>query len=114
MYPDVFLHACAHDRPRIFTALHDTVNPLQSTENLFVSNILLMNYAFYILKSNPRDILTLKKYVNDQVVFGKLLEAIIRRRMAVGKASFEKIAIGHDLSLIAEPPGAFYNILYTL
>lgn len=114
MYPDVFLHAYTHDRPRVFAALHDTVNPLQSTENLFVSNILLMNYAFYILKDNPRDILALKKYVNDQVVFGKLLEAIIKRRMAVGKASFEKIAIGHDLSLIAEPPGAFYNILYTL
>lgn len=113
MYPDVFLHAYAQNKKQIFNALIDTVNPLQSTENLFVSNIILMNYSFHILKNKPREILKLKKYINDEALFSKLLEAIITRRMAISKSLFEKISIGQDLSLIKDNPSAFYNILYS-
>ncbi|WP_210643652.1 hypothetical protein [Pseudomonas sp. Tri1] len=113
MYPDVFLHAYEHDEKQVLGALADTTNPRQSTDNLFVSNIILMNYSFHILKNKPREILKLKKYVNDDALFGKLLEAIIRRRMAVNKALFDKIPTGHDLSLIRDDPTSFYNILYS-
>ncbi|MGN8346729.1 hypothetical protein ACLEJQ_24305 [Pseudomonas sp. SMV71] len=37
MYPDVFLNAYAQDKRQVLNALLDTINPLQSTENLFVS-----------------------------------------------------------------------------
>jgi hypothetical protein len=114
MYPDVFLHAYAKNKRQIFNVLIDTINPLQSTENLFVSNIILMNYSFHILKSNPREILKLKKYINDEALFRKLLEAIITRRMAINKSSFEKASIDQDLSLIKDNPTSFYNILYSL
>lgn len=113
MYPDVFLHAYEHNKKQLFSALADTVNPLQSTENLFVSNIILMNYSFHILKNRPRDILKLKKHINDEALFGKLLEAIILRRMGVDKASFEKLPTGHDLSSIKDHRSSFYNILYS-
>jgi len=112
MYPDLFLNTYAQDRQRVLNALIDTINPLQSTENLFVSNMILMNYSFHILKNRPRELLKLKKYVNDEVLFGKLLEAIILRRMSVTKALFEKIPTGHDLSLLNDDPASFYNILY--
>jgi len=114
MYADVFLDAYAHDKRRVFSALIDTLNPLQSTENLFVSNLILMNYSFHILKDKPREILKLKKHLDDEVIFGRLLEAIIRRRMAVDKALFEKVPTGHDLSLINDDHPLFYNILYRL
>ena len=85
MYPDVFLPTYAQDRQKIFDALIDAVNPLQSTENLFVSNMVVMNYAFHVLRDKPREILKLKKYVRDEALFGQLLEVIIMRRMAVNK-----------------------------
>lgn len=114
MYPDVFLYAYTHHRQQVFEALVDTVDPLQSTENLFVSSIILMNYAFYILRTHPREILKLKKFVDDDALFGKLLEAVIKRRMGVTKVQFEKIPTGHDLSLINDKQTSFYNILYSL
>lgn len=113
MYPDVFLPTYAQDRQKIFDALIDAVNPLQSTENLFVSNMVVMNYAFHILKDKPREILKLKRYVRDEALFGQLLEVIIMRRMVVNKAMFEKIPTGHDLSLIEDGQISFYNILYS-
>ncbi|UVM61377.1 hypothetical protein [Pseudomonas sp. B21-010] len=113
VYPDIFLTTYAQDRQKIFDALIDAVNPLQSTENLFVSNMVVMNYAFHVLKDKPREILKLKKYVRDEALFGQLLEVIIMRRMAVNKALFEKIPTGHDLSLIEDGQASFYNILYS-
>ncbi|MBC3349819.1 hypothetical protein HU811_24480 [Pseudomonas sp. SWRI196] len=112
MYPDVFLNTYEHDKKQIFSALADTINPFQSTENLFVSNIILMNYSFYILNNKPREILKLKKYINDEALFGKLLEAIITRRMVVSKALFDNLPTGQDLSLIKDEQTSFYNILY--
>jgi len=114
MYPDVFLDTCTQDRKRIYDALIDTVNPLQSTENLFVSNIILMNYSFHVLKNKPREISRLKKYVDDELLFGKILEALIHRRMAVDRATFETIGIGHDLASVKDDHKSFYNILYSL
>jgi hypothetical protein len=114
MYPEVFLIAYTQNRRQVFNALIDTINPLQSTENLFVSNMILMNYSFYILRKQPREILKLKKYVNDETLFGKLLEALIMRRMGVTRALFETILTGHDLSLIKDEQTSFYNILYSL
>jgi len=114
MYPDVFLDTYTRDRKRIYDALIDTVNPFQSTENLFVSNIILMNYSFHVLKNRPREISRLKTYVNDELLFGKILEALIHRRMAVDRATFETIGIGHDLASVKDDHKSFYNILYSL
>lgn len=114
MYPDVFLNTYAQNKKQIYNVLIDTINPLQSTENLFVSNIILMNYSFYVLKNKPQEILKLKKYVNDDLLFGKLLEALINRRMAVNRAMFEMIDIDHELSSIKDNHTSFYNILYRL
>jgi len=114
MYPDVFLHAYANDRQTLFDAIVDTVNPLQSTHNLFVSNIILMNYAFYIIKNKPQEILRLKKHTRDKAVFEKVVQAIISRRMSVKKECFRNILTDHDLSSINDSPTVFYNILYSL
>ncbi|RNF86222.1 hypothetical protein [Montanilutibacter psychrotolerans] len=114
MYPDVFLQAYDQNNKQIFDALIDAVNPLQSTENLFVSNVVLMNYSFHVLKNKPREILKLRRYISDEALFGKLLEAIITRRMGVNKALFEKVPTGQDLSLIKDDQTSFYNILYSL
>ncbi|BBP60530.1 hypothetical protein [Pseudomonas sp. St316] len=113
MYPDVFLLAYAQAPEKIFNALIDAVNPLQSTANLFVSNMIVMNYAFHILKDKPREILKLKKHVRDETLFGQLLEVILKRRMAVSKALFKKVPTGHDLSSIEDGQTTFYNILYS-
>lgn len=114
MYPEIFLITYTQNRRKVLNALIDTINPLQSTENLFVSNMILMNYSFHILRKQPREILKLKKYVNDEALFGKLLEALIMRRMGVTRALFETIPTGHDLSLIKDEQTSFYNILYSL
>lgn len=114
MYPDVFLQTYAQDRTRIFDALVDTVDPLQSTENLFVSNLILMNYSFHVLKENPRDLLALERHVDDASLFGRLLEALIHRRMAVSKALLQTVPLDHDVSSIKDNQSAFFNILYSL
>lgn len=114
MYPDVFLDTYARDRKRIHDALIDTVNPFQSTENLFVSNIILMNYSFHVLKDKPREISRLKTYVNDELLFGKILEALIHRQMAVSRETFETVGIGLDLPPVEDDHKSFYNILYSL
>ncbi|QXI28451.1 hypothetical protein [Pseudomonas vanderleydeniana] len=113
VYPDVFLATYAQDRTRVLEALADTINPLQSTENLFVSNLILMNYSFHILKSRPRELLKLRKHVADEALFGKLLEAIITRRMSIDKALLEKLPLGESLSLVKHNDALFYNILYS-
>lgn len=113
MYPDILLETYARNDKRIFMALADTVDPLQSTENLFVSNMILMNYSFHVLKERPREILELKRRIGDDRRFGKLLEALIKRRMEIDRASFEGIDVGHDLSAIEDDRASFYNILYS-
>ncbi|UZE23733.1 hypothetical protein LOY67_27730 [Pseudomonas sp. B21-056] len=71
------------------------------------------NYSFYILRNQPRDILKLKKHVDDEALFGKLLEAVILRRMGVNKALFEKLPLGDSLALVKDHNASFYNILYS-
>lgn len=112
VYPDVFLPAYVQDRTRIFDALADTLHPLQSTENLFVSNMILMNYSFYVLKDRPGEICELQRHFDDPPLFARLLEALLRRRMAVDKALFATLPLGLDLGAIRDDAGAFYNILY--
>lgn len=98
MYPDVFLRAYAHDRRRIFAALVDALRPSQSAETLFVSDMLLMNYCFHVLQDRPEEIVELQRNVDDAPLFGRLRDALGERRMAIGKALFERVAAGHDAS----------------
>ena len=83
----------------------------QSSNEIFISNMLLMSYIFYFLKCEQRNILQIKKYLNDDDVFLRFFEAIIKRRLIIGKEHFTDLGLDDYLSKIQLNETHFYNIL---
>ncbi|WP_197254712.1 hypothetical protein [Paenibacillus dendritiformis] len=50
IYPDFFMKMLAQDSRKVFNAMIDAVDVRQSNYNLFVSNMILMNYSFLYIK----------------------------------------------------------------
>lgn len=114
IYPNFFMKMLANDKRNVFNAIIDAVDVHQSNYNLFVSNMILMNYSFYILKNDPRNILKLKKHINDDALFFKVISALINRRMCIEKEDFEGLDLGIDLDAIEEEVSSLYNIIYRI
>lgn len=114
IYPDFFLKMLSNDMRKVFNAIIDAVDVHQSTYNLFVSNMILMNYSFYTLKDNPRNIVKLKKYIHNEKLFFQVMSALINRRMCIQKEDFKGLNLGIDLDAIEEVDSSLYNILYTI
>ncbi|TDL48834.1 hypothetical protein E2R60_25935 [Paenibacillus dendritiformis] len=114
IYPNFFMKMLVNDKRNVFNAIIDAVDVHQSNYNLFVSNMILMNYSFYILKNDPRNILKLKKHINDDALFFKVMSALINRRMCIEKEDFEGLDLGIDLDAIEEEVSSLYNIIYRI
>lgn len=76
IYPDVFMQALTGDRKQVMEALISAVGADQTAESRFVSRLILMNYSFHVLGSRPQEISALQNHVQDEALFGKLLEAL--------------------------------------
>lgn len=110
---DRFLDALTRDPGRVFEALAGAVDRHQSSDRLFVSNMILMNYSFHVLKDRPGDVLNLRRHLGNDALFGEVLRALIHRRMFVDKARFAAMDTGQDLSDVVVDSGLFYNITHS-
>lgn len=113
IYPETFIKCAGSpaDKIKLFNKIKDILNPLQSTNEIFISNILLMNYIFYILKDGAQRLFEIKDFLKSENVFMSFLEAIIKRRLIVGKQHFEGLGLDDYLSRIKLNNTQFYNIL---
>lgn len=112
IYPDFFIHHLNDEakKSKLFNLIPDMLDLSQSSNEVFISNMLLMSYIFYFLKCDPKNILQIKKHLNDDV-FLRFFEAVIKRRLIIGKDHFTDLGLDDYLSKIQLNETHFYNIL---
>lgn len=114
-YCENFLTELYANNLRILSAIKDIINPLQSSAELFVSNMILMNFIFFCLLDEPDNILILREYLNDENDFNKILQAIISRKLIIKKSDFVGIIDSDSLDRILQNECTiFFNILYEI
>ncbi|MBU9979211.1 hypothetical protein KTP48_10695 [Proteus mirabilis] len=96
---------------KLFSLIEDILNPLQSSSEIFVSNMLIMNYIFYFFKDEPSGLLKIKAYLDNDEMFFHFFEAIIKRRLIIGKQHFYNLGLENYLIRIKLNETHFYNIL---
>ncbi len=112
--PEFFLLSYKKSKKIIFDSLIDCFNKYQSGENLFISNSILMNYSYYILKNNKRKIMSLKKYVGDDTIFSSIISSIAFRGIAVNEDFFINMGLGEYLNLPDREETTLYNLIYSI
>ncbi|MDX7640700.1 hypothetical protein SJ741_18560 [Citrobacter portucalensis] len=112
--PDLFLRMYKEKPKIIFNALRDCFDKYQSNENLIVSNFILMNYSYYILRHNPRVILKLKKYIKNDDIFSNILSAIIYRYQGVNKDDFIALGYAKYIKEVNKEGLWLYNLIYSV
>ncbi|WP_447881727.1 hypothetical protein [Serratia fonticola] len=115
IYPEIFIDHLNDEtkKNKLFGLIHDVLNLSQSSNEIFISNMLLMNYIFYFLRCDSRNILQIKKCLNDGV-FSRFFEAVIKRRLIIGKDHFTDLGLDDYLSKIQLNETQFYNILHEM
>ena len=98
--PDRFIDLIVRDEEKFFRMLSNMTNPMQSTQELFISNLIFINYTFFILKHNVSNVLNLKKYIDNECYFTYLLKLIINRTIMLHKSKFISIGLSEYLSII--------------
>ncbi|MCU1790566.1 hypothetical protein CUU54_17150 [Pectobacterium polaris] len=111
--PDFFLLSYNKSKKIIFDSLIDCFNKYQSNENLFISNSILMNYSYYILKNNNKKILSLKRYVGDDAIFSSIISSIAFRGIIVNEKNFIKMGLAEYLNLPDRDETILYNLIYS-
>ncbi len=112
--PDCFLLNYKNSAKVIFNSLVDCFNKHQSGGNLLISNMILMNYSYYILKNNKRSVFSLKKHVNNDVIFSSILSSLAFRRIIVDKDYFIGMGLAEYLSLPDGEESILYNLIYSI
>lgn len=94
IYPELFINHLNDEskKNKLFIIINDALNLSQSSNEVFISNMLLMNFIFYFLKIDPRNIFQIKQCLNDDV-FSRFLEAVIKRRLIIGKHHFSELGL---------------------
>lgn len=99
--PEKFIKTYQCDTDKIFKLLVSCLSKDQSTLNLFVSKMIIMNYNYYILKNNPDEILKLKAFCKrDNLQFFLLLKSIIDLHFFIRKEDFKELHLEYFLSKI--------------
>ncbi|WP_154666872.1 hypothetical protein [Chania multitudinisentens] len=113
IYPEVFMEHLNDEakKNKLFSLINDVFNLSQSSNEIFISNMLLMNYIFYFLKCEPKNILQIKHCLNDDV-FLRFIEAVIKRRLIIGRHHFNDLGLDGYLLKIQLNETQFYNILH--
>ncbi|ERK07872.1 hypothetical protein L580_1936 [Serratia fonticola AU-P3(3)] len=115
IYPDLFISHLNDDdkKNKLFIIINDILNFSQSSNEIFISNMLLMNFIFYFLKSDSKNMLQIKKCLNDDV-FLRFFEAVIKRRLIIGKNHFTDLGLDDYLLKIQLNETHFYDILHEM
>lgn len=114
IYPDFFTETYRRSKRKVYQALSDCSSESQSGYNLLVSNFILMNYAFYCLGSNPGKINKLADYINDDVVFSRILSSIVYRGVGVDESTFRGTEYEKYIKFYNHEEIILYNIIYTV
>ena len=95
--PDVFMNNYA-DSNKIFSILVDCVNENQSECNFFISDMIYMNYIYYVIKDNEKEILKLKKYcAKNNKLFFKIIVKIMSLNFHINESSFRGLNLEYYL-----------------
>jgi hypothetical protein len=62
----------------IYRALEQCFDKYQSTKNLLISNFILMNYSYYIVRNNLTDLKSLRRHVSSDM-FRQIISSIVYR-----------------------------------
>ncbi|EDU61403.1 hypothetical protein GKR72_11670 [Providencia stuartii] len=100
--PVRFINLTKKNESGFFSILNDITEPLQSTQELFISNLILINYTFFILKKNVPNIIELRKYINNDeyFIFIFILKLIINRTIMLPKSKLINIGLSDCLAKI--------------
>lgn len=111
--PNGFVYTYKKSQKTIYKALGQCFDKYQSTGNLLISNFILMNYSYYIIRDNPADLKFLRKNVPSEV-FQKIISAIIYRGFFVDEDEIFKL-IGEEYRVIPKrDEGMFFNLIYSI
>lgn len=100
-YPDIFYNDYLENKNNIFRVLTDCVKEGQSKCNFFVSEMIFMNYIYYILREEPSNILALEEFCKENKKdFLKIISRIINRKFYLNINSFKGLNLGRYLSKI--------------
>ena len=115
IYPDFFISHLNDEtkKGKLFNLIPDMLDLSQSSNEIFISNMLLMSYIFYFLKCDPRNILQIRQCLNDDV-FSRFFESVIKRRLIIGKRHFTDLGLDDYLLKIQLNETQFYNILHEM
>lgn len=112
VFPEVFVNGFDKNKEQIFSALRNIFNSLQSTKEIFVSNIILTNYVFYVLKNSPSKVLEFKNFINDDNEFFNIMKLIICRRIMMSRRKFSGFGMDNILERIPKDEDfEFYNLI---
>ncbi|MER5139711.1 hypothetical protein KDV74_21955, partial [Providencia stuartii] len=99
--PNIFINKYIHSKEEIFSVLINCVNINQSKCNQFVSDMIYMNYIYYVLREKPIEILAFKKYCGkNNKLFLKIISKIINSHFYVRASDFKGMNLGYYISKI--------------
>ncbi|WP_445373794.1 hypothetical protein ACSLVK_14940 [Photorhabdus tasmaniensis] len=111
--PSVFMRTYKYSYKKIVSALVDATNKWQSTNNLFISNMIIMNYSYYILKNNSRGIMKLKRFIKDDKLFSDILTVIVKRNFHIKEEFLFNPELQKYIKKKTKKEAFFYNIIYS-
>ncbi|MDN4088552.1 hypothetical protein [Paenibacillus polymyxa] len=97
----IFIQAYNSNKNRALEVLIDCINEHQSPTEQLISNMILMNYSYFVLKSNPSEITYFKCFCKKKPgVFMKVLTALLELGFFVDNTIFANAGIPYDLSRV--------------
>ncbi|MEX0448042.1 hypothetical protein [Xenorhabdus sp. SGI246] len=111
--PSVFVKAYKENYKKIVSSLVEATNKWQSTNNLFISNMIIMNYSYYVLRNNSRNIMKLKSVIKNDEIFSDVLTAIVKRKFHIREELLLKPELQKYIKKSTKNEAFFYNITYS-
>ncbi|MDE9456018.1 hypothetical protein [Xenorhabdus bovienii] len=108
-----FLETYRTNKAIIFNVLKDCVRDSQSSRELLISHMIIMDYSFFVLKYHPTDFLLLKEYLkNDDDMFVKILSLIVNIGFHVDKKTFFGLGLSEYIDKVSRDYHLLYNYYF--
>ncbi|WP_431651390.1 hypothetical protein, partial [Enterobacter roggenkampii] len=111
--PDNFIKTYKKSKKIIYRALEQCFYKYQSTKNLLISNFILMNYSYYIVRNNLSDLKNLRRHVPSDM-FRQIISSIAYRGFFVDEEEIFKL-FSHEYKISLENEGRMlFNLIYSI
>lgn len=112
--PDSFINTYEKSKKTIYRALEQCFDKHQSTKNLLISNFILMNYSYYIVRNNLTDLKSLRRHVSSDM-FRQIISSIVYRGFFVNEDEiFKVVGNEYDISLEKNEARMRFNLIYSI